>query len=167
VKLGAGIAREEIEAKIAEINDLQGKLEELREAVQTGRQRVADTVAKERRERLEQLKIEITAFRFFDSGWSIEEAGFKLGMSHDEVLQHFQEWGEIRGEREKVQAELLKRCLQKHIARLQEHILWRATKDGLEETKEELEHCWRILIDPSKLTEEESAFLIAEYSYIV
>jgi regulator of replication initiation timing len=167
VKLGAGIARDEIEAKIAEINDLQGKLEKLREEVQTGRQEIADTVAKERQEQLERLEKEITAFRLFDSGWSIEEVGFKLRMSHDEVLQHFKEWGEIRGEGGKVQAELLKRCLQKHIARLQEHILWRATKDGLEETKRELEHCRRMLIDMSKLSEEERAFLIAEYSYLV
>jgi len=34
VKLGAGIAREEIEDKIEEIRNLQGRLEQLRETVQ-------------------------------------------------------------------------------------------------------------------------------------
>ena len=52
VKLGAGITRDTIEAKIAEENDLQGKLKELREAVQTEKQRVADIAAKERQEQL-------------------------------------------------------------------------------------------------------------------
>jgi len=75
VKLGAGIARDTIEAKIAEKNDLQGKLKELREAVQTEKQKVTDIAAKERQEQLVKLEHEIQAFRLFDLGWSIEEPG--------------------------------------------------------------------------------------------
>ncbi len=167
VKLGAGIAQDQIEAKIAEENDLQGKLKELREAVQTEKQRVADIAAKERQEQLVKLEHEIKAFRLFDLGWGIEEARFKLGMSQSEVSRHFNEWGEMRGEREKVRTELLKKCLKRHIGGLQEQILWRATRGALEEAKIQLEHYRRMLMDPSKLTEEEISFLLSEYSYLV
>lgn len=167
IKLGAGITRDEIETKIAEASDLHGKLEKLREAVQTEKKRVADIAAKERQEQLGKLEHEIKAFRLFDLGWSTEEARSKLGMSQEEVSLHFNEWGKIRGEREKVQAELLKKCLRRHIAVLQEQILWRATKGALEEAKGQLEHCGRMLIEPSQLTEGERDFLLAEYSYLV
>lgn len=60
IKLGAGIARDEIAAKMAEISDLQGKLEQLREAVQTEKKRVADIAAKERQEQLGKLEHELT-----------------------------------------------------------------------------------------------------------
>jgi len=110
---------------------------------------------------------EIQAFQLFDLGWSIEEAAFKLGMSQAEVSLRFEEWARMRGEREKIQAELLKKCLRRHVGVLQEQILWRATKGALEEAKMQLEHCRRMLIDPSKLTEEERGFLLTEYSYLV
>ncbi len=167
VKLGAGITRDKIEAKITEENDLQEKLKELREAVQTEKKRVADIAAKERQEQLVKLEHEIQAFRLFDLGWSIEEARFKLRMSQADVSRHFNEWGGMRGEREKVRAELFKKCLKSHIAGLQEQILWRATRGALEEAKIQLEHCRRMLMDPSKLTEEEISFLLAEYSCLV
>jgi predicted CopG family antitoxin len=48
VKLGAGITRDEIEAKIEEIHGLQGKLEQLKETVQAEKQLVADMIAKEK-----------------------------------------------------------------------------------------------------------------------
>jgi len=166
VKLGAGIARDEIEDKISELGDLQEKLKRLREAVQTEKQLAADIVAKERQERLKKLEQEIQAFRLFDMGWSIEEARFKLGMTQTEISQHFKVWGEMRGERERVQAELLKKCLRRHIATLREQILWRASKSALEEATIQLEHCRRMLIDPSALTEGERAYLLTEYSYV-
>src|SRR3972149_5422963 len=77
IKLGAGIAQDEIEAKIAEKNDLQGKLEQLREAVQIQKQQAAEIVAKERQVQHEKLKHEIEVFRLFDVGWGIEEVMFK------------------------------------------------------------------------------------------
>jgi len=80
---------------------------------------------------------EIQAFRLFDLGGSIEEARFKLGMTQSEISQHFKVWGEIRGEREKIQAELFKKCLRKHVAWLQKQILWRASKSTLEEAQGE------------------------------
>ncbi len=167
IKLGAGIARDEIEAKIAEASNLEAKLAGLREAVQTEKQRVADIAAKERQEQLVKLEHEIKAFRLFDLGWGIEEARSKLGMSQSEVSLHYNEWGEMRGEREKVLTELLKKCLQNYIARLREHIYYRAMGRDLEEAKGRLEHSQRMLIDPSKLTEEEKTLLISDYSYFL
>ena len=167
VKLGAGIARDEIAAKITETSNLQRKLEELREAVQTEKQLAADIAAKERQEQLAKLEHEIQAFRLFDLGWSIEEARFKLGMTQAETSQHFKVWSEMRGEKEKVQVELLKKYLRRHITVLQEQILWRATGSALQESKIQLEHSRRMFNDPSRLTEEERNFLLTEYSYLV
>ena len=167
VKLGAGIARDEIAAKITETSNLQRKLEELRAVVQAEKQLVADTAAKERQEQLGRLKHEIEVFRFFDLGWSIEEVRFKLGMTQAEISQHFKVWSEMRGEKEKVQIELLKKFLRRHITVLQEQILWRATGSALQESKIQLEHSRRMFNDPSRLTEEERDFLLTEYSYLV
>ncbi len=167
VKLGAGIARDEIAAKITETSNLQRKLEELRAVVQAEKQLVADTAAKERQEQLGRLKHEIEVFRFFDLGWSIEEVRFKLGMTQAEISQHFKVWSEMRGEKEKVQVELLKKYLRRHITVLQEQILWRATGSALQESKIQLEHSRRMFNDPSRLTEEERDFLLTEYSYLV
>ena len=167
IKLGAGIARDEIEAKIAEENDWQGKLERLREAVQTEKKRVADIAAKERQEQLVKLEHELQAFRLFDLGWSTDEVRFKLRISQNEVYRHFKEWGELRGEREKLQTELLKKCLQNYIARLREHIYYHAMGRDLEAAKQRLEHSQSMLTDPSKLTEEEKALLISDYSYFL
>ena len=167
IKLGAGIARDEIAAKIAEISDLQGKLEQFREAVQTEKKRVADIAAKERQEQLVKLEHELQAFHLFDSGWSTDEVRFKLRISQNEVYRHFKEWGELRGEREKLQTELLKKCLQNYIARLREHIYYHAMGRDLEAAKQRLEHSQLMLTDPSKLTEEEKALLISDYSYFL
>ena len=167
IKLGAGIARDEIAAKIAEISDLQGKLEQFREAVQTEKKRVADIAAKERQEQLVKLEHELQAFHLFDSGWSTDEVRFKLRISQNEVYRHFKEWGELRGEREKLQTELLKKCLQNYIARLREHIYYHAMGRDLEAAKQRLEHSRRMLTDPSKLTDEEKTLLISDYSYFL
>src|SRR4030067_1532247 len=140
IKLGAGIARDEIAAKIAEISDLQGKLERLREAVQTEKKRVADIAAKERQEQLVKLEHELQAFRLFDLGGSTDEVRFKQRISQNEVYRHFKEWGELRGEREKLQTELLKKCLQNYIARLRAHIYYHAMGRDVEAAKRRLEH---------------------------
>ena len=88
-------------------------------------------------------------------------------MTQAEISQHFKVWGEMRGEREKIQVELLKKCLRRHITVLQEQILWRATGSALQESKIQLEHSRRMFNDPSRLTEEERDFLLTEYSYLV
>ena len=167
IKLGAGLAQEEIEAKITETSALQEKLEQLKIVVQAEKQRLADVIARERQEQHEKLAREIQTFRLLDLGWSIEEASFKLGMTQAEISRHFKVWSEMRGEKDKVQVELLKKCLRRHITVLQEQILWRATGSALQESKIQLEHSRHMFNDPSRLTEEERDFLLTEYSYLV
>jgi len=167
VKLGAGIAREEIEDKIEEIRNLQGRLEQLRETVQAEKLLIADTVAKEKQVQHQKMEHELQVFRLFDLGWSIEEVGLKLEMVRREVSNYFNEWAMARGEREKIQEELLKKCLRSHIAVLTDQIAWRATKGALEEAKIQLERCRYLLVDPSTVTGQEKVFLLTEYSYSV
>jgi len=167
VKLGAGIAREEIEDKIEEVHNLQGKLAQLREAEQAKRQLVADMMAKEKQAQHQKLEREIEIFRLFDRGWSIEEVDFKLKMGRREVSKYFNEWGELRGEKEKLQAELLKKCLHNYILCLQENIRYRLVGRATEEARRQLEYYRRMLANPSELTEEEKTLLIADYSYFL
>ena len=167
VKLGAGIAREEIEDKIEEIRNLEGKLEQLREAEQSEKQMVADMMVKEKQAQHEKLEREIEIFRLFDLGWSIEEVDFKLNMGRREVSKYFDEWGELRGEKEKLQEELLKKCLHNYILSLQENIQYRLVGRATEEAKRQLEYYRCMLANPSKLTEEEKTLLIADYSYFL
>lgn len=167
IKLGAGIAREEIEAKITETSELQNKLEQLREAMQKEKQLAADVLARERQTQLKKLEREFQAFHLFDLGWNVDEVTYKLGMTRAETSQHLKVWCEMRGEKEKLQAELLTECVRKHIDWLQEQIYWRATKGALEEAKGQLERCRNFLIDPTIITEVEKRFLLAEYSYLV
>jgi len=122
IKLGAGIAREEIEDKIKEINHLQERLKQLREEEQAGKQMVADMTEKERQAQHQKLERELEIFRLFDLGWSIEEVDFKLKMGRRALSKYFDEWAEMRGEREKLQEELLKRCVRRHISVLTEQI---------------------------------------------
>src|SRR4030066_343485 len=56
IKMGAGIARDKIEAKIEEIHNLQGKLEQLREEEQTEKQLVADMMANEKQAQHQKLE---------------------------------------------------------------------------------------------------------------
>ena len=90
-----------------------------------------------------------------------------MGISKSDVSRHYKEWGELRGEKEKLQTELLKKCLQNYITSLREHIRYHATGHALEEAEQRLEHSRRMLIDPSKLTEYEKALLITDYSYFL
>jgi len=167
VKLGAGIAREEIEDKIEEINNLQGRLKQLREEEQAGKQTVADMIEKEKQSQHQRLERELKIFRLFDLGWSIEDVDFKLRLGRREVSKYFDEWSEMRGEREKLHEELLKKCLYNYILSLQENIRYRLVGRATEEAKRQLEYYRRMLANPSKLTEEEKTLLIADYSYFL
>ena len=167
VKLGAGIAREEIEDKIEEIRNLQGKLEQLKKAEQAGKQTVAAMIDKEKQVQHEKLERELEIFRLFDRGWSIEEVDYKLRLGRRGVSKYFNEWCELRGEREKLQTELLKKCLHNYILSLQENIRYRLVGRATEEAKRQLEYYRHMLANPSKLTEEEKTLLIADYSYFL
>ena len=113
------------------------------------------------------LEQQYQIYTLFDAGYSTDEVRFKLKMGKDKVYRHFKEWGVLRGEREKLETELLKKCLQNYILSLRENIQYRLTGRALEEAKQRLEYYHRRLVDPSLLTEEEKTFLIANYSYFL
>jgi len=167
VKLGAGITREEIEDKIEEINNLQGRLKQLKEEEQAGQQTVAEMIEKEKQSQHQRLERELEIFKLFDLGWSIEDVDFKLRLGRREISKYFDQWAEMRGEREKLQAELLKKCLHNYILSLQENIQYRLVGRATEEAKRQLEYYRRMLANPSALTEEEKTLLIADYSYFL
>jgi len=150
-----------------EINNLQGRLKQLREEEQAGKQTVAEMIEKEKQVQHKKLERELEIFRLFDLGWSIEEVDFKLKMGRREVLKYFNEWGELRGEKEKLQAEILKKCLHNYILSLQENIQYRLVGRATEEAKRQLEYYRCMLANPSELTEEEKTLLIADYSYLL
>ena len=168
VKLGAGIATGEIKQKLAEVGNLQAQLAEIQQAVEVEKRKLSEVAAKGRQERLAKLETEARIFRLFDLGWSLEEVGFKLGFNQEEAFKYFKEWAKMRKQRQAIQTELIKKCLKKHIDGLEEHIFWsnlhwKKDKD-IEEARRQIEHCRRLLVNPSKISNEEKSFLISEYS---
>ena len=167
IKLGAGIAREEIDRKLNEVSELQEQLTELRKMVQQEQKKLDSFIETTKKEQLDKLKQQYQIYTLFDAGYSTDEVRFKLKIGKDEIYQHFKEWGKLRGEREKLQTELLKKCLHNYIMSIQENIQYRLVGRATEEAKRQLEYYRRMLANPSKLTEEEKTLLIADYSYFL
>lgn len=167
IKLGAGIGREEIQKKLSEVSELQAQLADLRKTIRQEQKTLDAFIDTTKKEQLAKLEQQYQIYTLFDAGFSTDEVRFKLGISKSEVSRHFKEWGELRGEKEKLQTELLKKCLRNYIISLREYIQYRATGHALEEAKQRLEHSRHMLIDPSKLTEYEKALLITDYSYFL
>jgi len=173
IKLGAGIAREEINQKLAEMSKLQTQLAELRRLIRDERKTLDAFVDEAKKEQLAKLDHDYQIYRLFDAGWSIEEVSLKLGINQKDAYNHFKDWGEMRKQKQLVQAELLKKCLKRHIDFLVEQIFWsghvagRITKEGIEELRRQVDHCHYLIGDLSKLRKEEKAFLISEYSRFI
>ena len=167
IKLGAGIAQGEIQRKLGELGKAQNQLAELRQTIQQERRAFDAFIEITKKKQLAELEQLHQIYSLFDAGWSTDEVRFKLRISQSKVYHYFKEWGELRGEREKLQTELLKKCLQNRIATLRGHIYWRATGRELEEAEAQLEYCCRMPVDPSRLSEEEKAMLIADHSYFI
>ena len=167
IKLGAGIGREEIEKKLSEASELQAQLAELRKTIRQEQKTLDAFIDTTKKEQLAKLEQQYQIYTLFDAGFSTDEVRFKLKMGKDEVYRHYKEWGKLRGEMEKLQIELLEKCLQNYITTLREYIRYHATGRALEEAEQRLEHSRRMLMDPSRLTEEEKALLIADYSYFL
>jgi len=172
IKLGAGIALEEIEKKLTEISKLQGQLAELQKSIRNEQKTLDEFIEKQKQERLsQQLEHDYQIYSLFDAGWSTEEVSFKSKISQKEVYEYFKQWGKLRKQHQAVQDELIKRCLQEHISRLDEQIMWAKFRGykpgGLDEPERTLEQCRRRLTDLSMLSKEEKSFLIAEYSKFI
>lgn len=168
IKLGAGIAQEEIKAKLAEASGLANRLTRLKAAVRQTRQELERALVEERKRRLDELDTEIEAFKLFDGGWALEEVSFKTGIAHEITYRYFQEWGEARNNKKAVKREVLRECLRKHLDVLKErrswcHLIPSYSKD-LEGVQKEIDYCQYLLQAPSKINDDRKAFLLAEYS---
>lgn len=169
IKLGAGIAQEEIKAKLADLSGLRHRVAELKASVEEERQRLNESLEEERRRRLEELDVEIAAYKLFDRGRRIETVGHKLKIPLARIRHYFDEWAEERNDKEAAERELVKRCLKEHIDRLEEDRLWdgvmrRASKGELAVLQRGIDDCWRLLSVPEQMRREDREFLIAKYS---
>ncbi len=169
IKLGAKIAQEELKGKLAAASGLEARLAELRSALDEEHGRLKESIGSERKRKLEELDLEMAAFKLFDRRWSTEQVRFKLGLLREVTFRYLQEWGDIRKDQRTVDRELLKECLKRHITKLRDDLSWaRIWPSTPEERKEELERligdCQRMLVAPSKITKADREFLLAEYS---
>ncbi|MCL0039147.1 hypothetical protein M1N46_02790 [Dehalococcoidia bacterium] len=179
VKLGAGIAQEEIKAKQAEISGLKAEISsleeeraQLRSSVKREQLRLSESLNEERNRRLKELATEMEAFKLFDRGWRVETISYKLGIPQTMAHHYFKEWAKERKDKEAVERDLLKRCLKKHIDRLVERRLWdgvlgRLSKEELEADQKHIDECWRLLAAPEQMCQEDKEFLITKYSRIL
>ena len=169
IKAGAGIAGQEITAKLAQISGLESRLAELSNAVKEKEEELRRLVHEERVCRLQQLDTEMRAFKLFDCRWTVEQIKFKLGISHREVIQYFQQWVEERNDGRAVRREMLLQCLKEHIKELKSSKSWArilsSTPPGAaEDLDRQIGHYQNLLSAPSRINKAERGFLLAEYS---
>ncbi len=165
---GAGICEEEIKAKLAELSGLDRRLAQLKVAIRQTQQELDRVIAQERKRRLAELDTEIEVFKLFDQGWALEEASFKMGIPRETAYRYFQEWGDVRNNKQAVEHELLRACLTKHLDVLKKRRCWGQLSPGypeyLEEVQEEIDYYEYLLQSPSEIDDVRKAFLLAEYS---
>ena len=164
---GAGICQEEIKAKLAELSGLDRRLAQLKVAIRQTQQELDRVIAQERKRRLAELDIEIEVFKLFDQGWTLVPVSFKMGIPRETAYRYFQEWGDVRNNKQAVEQELLRECLTKHLDVLKQRRYWGQLPPGypeyLEEVQEEIDY-YEHLQSPSEIDDVRKAFLLAEYS---
>jgi predicted transcriptional regulator len=168
MKLGTGIAQDEVKAKLVKLSGLEDRRAQLTASVREEQRRLNQFTEEERRRRLEELDTEMQAFRLFDRGWRVEAVSCKLGISQKTISHYFDEWAKERGDKQAAETELMRRCLRKHIDRLETQriegaLSHRLSKEGIKELEGQIESCQRLLADPSKISKEDKEFLFAEY----
>jgi hypothetical protein len=169
IKLGADIGREEIKTKLAQITSLESRLTELEASLLQEEQVLSNLLTTERERRLNELNAQMEAFHLFDQGWSVQEIAIKLEVSEKTACCYFDEWGDIRQDRESIQRELVRRCLLKHIEMLKSKRSWATILSGYsnedrQEIEEAIETCQRLLSNLDHINQEDKEYLIGEYS---
>jgi hypothetical protein len=170
IKLGAGIAHEEIMAKLTEMMGLNDRLAELRSSVTREEQRLRETLEEEKRQRLEELDIEIRAFKLFDRGWRVESVSLEIGIPEAMARHYFDEWAKARKDKKAAEKELLMGCLKQHIHRLESQRAWVALfpwsgyQEKAELLEKQIEYCRHLLTSPKEISKDEQEFLITKYS---
>ena len=169
VKLGAGIAREEIKAKLAGITGLEARLAEVEASLLQEEQVLGEFLTVEKERRMKELDTDMEALRLFDQAWKVEEVSIKLGISQKTACRYFDKWADIRQDREAIQRELVRRCLMKHIEALKNKFSWAQLLSGYSdkdrsEIEEKIEYCQRLLSNLDQVSQADREYLIGEYS---
>ena len=167
IKIGAGVAQEEIEKKLTEVSKLESQLVDLRKSIRDEQKTLDAFIKTAKKEQLARLEQQHKIYTLFDAGFSTDEVRFKLKLGRDDVYRQFKEWAKLRREKEKLKTELLKKCLHNYIMSIRETIQYRLVGRASDEAKQRLEYYQGMLADPSKLTEDEKALLINDYSYFL
>ena len=169
VKLGAGIAREEIKAKLAEVTGLEARLAEVEASLLQEEQTLSEFLTAEKERRMKELDTDMEALHLFDQCWKVDEVAVKLGISQKTACRYFDKWADIRQDREAIQRELVRRCLMKHIEALKNKLSWAvilsdySDKDRAE-IEEKIEYCQRLLSNLGQVSQADREYLIGEYS---
>jgi len=170
IKLGVGVAEVEIKAKIGEASGLERMLAQLKTAIRQAQQELDGYTKEERKRRLAELDKQMEAFKLFDLGWGLEEAAFKLALLQQEAFDYFQQWAEVRKDKQAAERELLRACAREHIKKLEFDIAgfaFRSPESYQEELKEirsEIKCCQRLLNAPDEIKAEWREFFLAQYS---
>lgn len=170
IKLGAGIAQEEINAKLAELSGLEDRLAELKASVREEQHRLSESLDEERRHQLEELATEMKAFKLFEQEWSPEEVAERLGLPKATAFDYLENWAKGKKDKQITERILLVKCLQKHIRHVQEQIRWyhlfpwQYNENLLNELEEQMEGLQQLLVDPSKISKGDKQWLLTEYS---
>ncbi|MFC1956806.1 hypothetical protein ACFLVY_00715 [Chloroflexota bacterium] len=169
VKLGAGIAREEIKAKLTEVTGLEARLAEVEASLLQEEQTLSEFLTAEKERRMKELDTDMEALHLFDQDWKVEEVSIKLGISQKTACRYFDKWADIRQDREAIQRELVRRCLLKHIEMLKSRRSWATilsdySDEDRQEIEEAIETCQRLLSNLDHINQADKEYLIGEYS---
>lgn len=165
IKLGAGIASEEIKKIMVEASDAGAKLYRLRTEY-------GDEIKRFDQERLlrrQGLDVEIQVLTLLAAGWHIEEVVAKLKISNKQAIDILKKWDKLEADREITKRELLRIYLKKHMDRLKDRRFYAtidssSTEEYLTEKQDDIDYYQFLLNNPSEISEEEKEFLTAEYS---
>jgi hypothetical protein len=170
IKLGGGIAQEEITAKLAQISGLESRLAELSSAIEQKEAEINQFLDEERARRLGELDREMNAFRLFEQGWSPEAVAEKLSLAKKTASDYLENWAKGKKDKQLVEQMLVVKCLQEHRRYVQGQIRWcrlfpwQYNENQVNELEEQLESLQQLLGDPSKISQDNKQWLLAEYS---
>jgi Arc/MetJ-type ribon-helix-helix transcriptional regulator len=170
VKLGAGVCKREMQAKLKRIGGLENRIATLEDREQQLKLELEQFLSEKRKRRLKELDIELGSYKLFDRGWKPEEVSEKLGIERRTATHYFEEWQRERLDRAARENLQLERCLQEHINRLRRDIAWyqvwpesfRGTKP--EQLQSELNYATQFVGKLSRMPKAYRSLLLNRYS---
>jgi hypothetical protein len=170
VKIGAGVCKREMQAKLKKIGGLENRIATLEGREKQLKLESEQFLGEERRRRLKELDIELGSYKLFDRGWKPEAVSEKLGIERQAATHYFEEWQRDRLDRVAREKLQLERCLQEHINRLRRDIAWyQIWPDSfggikLEQLQSELNYATQFVGKLSRMPKAYRSSLISRYS---